>query len=147
MLILFRALLDEISTFTGRFFVGICVVFVFTGWGCAAVGSAAQDVVEEVRRQFKDHPGIMNYTEEPDYEKCVTIVTKAALREMFRPACLCLGSPVLIGFIFKWIGGLTGQPDLSAEVLASFLMFCTLTALLMAIFMDNAGGAWDNAKK
>jgi len=55
MLILFRALLDEISTFTGRFFVGICVVFVFTGWGCAAVGSAAQDVVEEVRRQFKDH--------------------------------------------------------------------------------------------
>ena len=106
MLILFRALLDEISTFTGRFFVGICVVFVFTGWGCAAVGSAAQDVVEEVRRQFKDHPGIMNYTEEPDYEKCVTIVTKAILRETFRPACLCLGSPVLIGFIFKWIGGL-----------------------------------------
>ena len=89
----------------------------------------------------------MNSTEEPDYEKCVTIVTKATLREMFRPACLCLGSPVLIGFIFKWIGGLTGQPDLSAEVLASFLMFCTLTALLMAIFVDNAGGAWDNAKK
>ena len=122
--ILFRALLDEISTFTGRPFevvniakvevivgglLGICVVFVFTGWGCAAVGSAAQDVVEEVRRQFKDHPGIMNSTEEPDYEKCVTIVTKATLREMFRPACLCLGSPVLIGFIFKWIGGLTGQ--------------------------------------
>merc|ERR1712080_351250 len=78
---------------------------------------------------------------------CVTIVTKAALKQMFRPALLALLMPITVGVIFKYVGNAQGEPMLGVEVLAAFLMFGTLTGLLMAIFMDNAGGAWDNAKK
>ncbi len=127
--------------------LGIMMVFLFSGWAMAAVGTTAQQVVWEVRRQLKSRPGIMSNTEKPDYEACVRIVTKAALREMTKPALLALGAPVAVGFFFKWVGSLTGRHMLGIEVAAGFLMMGTLTGLLMAIFLDNAGGAWDNAKK
>jgi len=160
--ILFRAYLDEVSEMTGKTMdvvditkvevlvggvLGIMMVFVFVGWALASVGRTAQEVVKEVRRQFKDKPGILENTQRPEYDTCVAIVTKAALREMFKPAILALGFPVVVGLVFKYIGAHTGRPLLAPEVLACFMMFGSVTGLMMAIFLDNAGGAWDNAKK
>lgn len=160
--VLFQAFLDEINQVSSKPFrvvditkvevlvgglLGIALVFLFTGWAIDAVGQTAQKVVWEVRRQFKEKPGIMTRTERPEYGTCVRIVTKAALREMIRPALLALLSPVIVGFIFKWIGSYTDQEMIGVEVVASMLLFGTLTGLLMAMFLDNSGGAWDNAKK
>lgn len=160
--VLFQAFLDEISMVTKIPFnsvdiakvevvlggmLGIMMVFLFTGWAIKAVGTTAQQVVWEVRRQLKSKPGIMNNTERPDYGACVRIVTKAALVEMIKPAVLALGLPIVVGLVFKYIGNATDRPMLGIEVVAGFLMFGTLTGLLMAIFLDNSGGAWDNAKK
>lgn len=160
--VLFRAYLDEVGAFTGQpmevvnlakveiivgGMIGVMIIFLFSGWGMSAVGVAAEAVVHEVRRQFRERPGIMTYQEQPDHKACVSIVTASALKEMQRPALLALGSPILMGVVFKWLGSVTGQPNLGVEVLAGMLMFSTLTALLMAGFFDNAGGAWDNAKK
>merc|ERR1719350_1724273 len=83
----------------------------------------------------------------PDYQTAVTIVTQAALKEMFKPAIFALTMPVIVGVTFRIVGSYTGRRMLGVEVLAAFLMFGTLTGLLMAIFFDNSGGAWDNAKK
>jgi inorganic pyrophosphatase len=160
--VLFQAYLDEIAILTKQVAVtvnlarvecicagllAIAMIFVFAGWSMEAVGKTAQQVVHEVRRQFAARPGIMDGSQRPDYARCVTIVTKAALAEMGKPAALALGAPVAVGFAARVLGAWTGQPNLAAEVLATFLMFGTLTGLLMAVFMDNAGGAWDNAKK
>ncbi|ETO10186.1 hydrogen-translocating pyrophosphatase, partial [Reticulomyxa filosa] len=160
--LLFQAFLDEISVLVKVPFetvnitkievmigglLGIMMVFLFTGWSIDAVGRTAEDVVIEVRRQFQDIPGIMQHQAKPEYGKCVELVTKAALREMIRPAILALASPVMVGLIFRYIGSLKGNPMLGVEVVASFLMFGTMSGLLMAIFLDNSGGAWDNAKK
>lgn len=160
--VLFQAFLDEMSLVLGKPFdtinvakvevivggmMGIMMIFLFTGWAMAAVGKTAQEVVWEVRRQLKSRPGIMEGTELPDYGMCVSIVTKSALREMVKPAALALGAPCIIGFGFRFLGENTGRPMLGVEVAAGFLLFATLTGLLMAIFMDNSGGAWDNAKK
>ena len=112
-----------------------------------AVGRTAQQVVWEVRRQFREIDGIMEWKNKPEYGTCVRIVTQAALKEMIRPALLALGAPVVMGYIFKWIGAATDRPLLGVEVLASFLLFGTLTGLLMAVFLDNSGGAWDNCSK
>ena len=100
----------------------------------------------QVRTQFRDRSGIMEGLELPDYRRCVAIVTKAALREMTKPALLALGLPVLVGLALRWAGG-PGRPLLAAEGLACFMMLASLTGLLLAIALDNAGGAWDNAKK
>ncbi|CEP03373.1 H(+)-exporting diphosphatase [Plasmodiophora brassicae] len=160
--VLFQAFLDEVNEFSRvpvevvdiakievivGGLIGIGLVFLFTGWAIDAVGRTAQEVVWEVRRQFKANPGIMEWKVKPEYGKCVQIVTKAALREMIRPATLALTCPVVIGFVFKWIGNASGRPLLGIEVLAAFLLFGTLTGLVMAIFLDNSGGAWDNCKK
>jgi H(+)-translocating pyrophosphatase len=160
--VLFQAFLDETSEFTGTVFdsvnaakievfcgglLGVMMIFLFTGWSMKAVGRTAQEVVWEVRRQFKDMPGIMEGTVKPQYGQCVKIVTKAALREMRAPALLALGAPVVIGFSARYLGEATGRPMLGVEVAAGFLLFGSLTGLVMAIFLDNAGGAWDNAKK
>lgn len=160
--VLFQAFLDEVNTFTVVEFtqinlaqvevvvgglLGIMMIFLFTGWAISAVGCTAEKVVWEVRRQFKEKPGIMDGSELPDYNACVSIVTRAALREMIRPATLALAAPVSIGFLFKFIGELTGRYMLGIEVVGSFMLFGTLTGLLMAIFLDNSGGSWDNAKK
>eukprot|EP00656_Telonema_subtile_P002836 TRINITY_DN11291_c0_g1_i7.p1 TRINITY_DN11291_c0_g1~~TRINITY_DN11291_c0_g1_i7.p1 ORF type:complete len:473 (-),score=129.60 TRINITY_DN11291_c0_g1_i7:207-1625(-) len=160
--ILFRAFMDEISALTGVKFVvvniakvevlvsallGITMIFVFVGWSMSAVGQTAQEVVFEVRRQFREHPGIMDYTEKPDHERCVKIVAASALTQIRKPAGLALIAPVLVGVFFKHWGAYTGDPMLGCEAMSGFLVFGSFTGLLMAIFLDNAGGAWDNAKK
>lgn len=104
-------------------------------------------VVIEVRRQFKENPDIMTYKAKPDYERCVSLVTQAALREMRFPGLICVVTPITVGVVFRFVGELTNRPLLGAEVLASYLMFGTVTGILMALFLDTAGGAWDNAKK
>jgi H+-translocating diphosphatase len=127
--------------------LGSMVVFVFSSWSIRAVGNAAEDVIKEVREQFKEHPGILTYEEKPNYKRCVSIVNAAGLREMVKPGLLAVLSPIIVGITFRIIGSYRGKPLLGAEVLASFLMFGTSTGILMAMFFNNGGGAWDNAKK
>ena len=116
-------------------FVGGMIPFVFSALAIDAVGKAAMDMVEEVRRQFREIKGIMEGTGKPEYEKCVEISTKAAIREMILPGAIALITPVAVGFLF------------GAEVLGGLLAGVTVCGVLMAMFQSNAGGAWDNAKK
>ncbi|MCW3086472.1 MAG: sodium-translocating pyrophosphatase [Bacteroidetes bacterium] len=116
-------------------FVGGMIPFIFSALCIQAVGKAAMDMVQEVRRQFREIPGIMEYKAKPEYEKCVAISTKASLREMMMPGAIALITPVLVGFTF------------GPEVLGGLLAGVTVSGVLMGIFQSNAGGAWDNAKK
>lgn len=116
-------------------FVGGMIPFVFSALAISAVGRAAMSMVQEVRRQFREIPGIMEGTGKPEYDKCVAISTKAAIREMILPGSLALVVPVVVGFAF------------GPEVLGGMLAGVTVSGCLMAIFQSNAGGAWDNAKK
>ncbi len=116
-------------------FVGGMIPFIFSALCIQAVGRAAMDMVQEVRRQFKEIPGIMEYKAKPEYEKCVAISTKASLREMIMPGAIALITPIIVGFIF------------GPEVLGGLLAGVTVSGVLMGIFQSNAGGAWDNAKK
>ncbi|MCO5229909.1 MAG: sodium-translocating pyrophosphatase [Chitinophagales bacterium] len=116
-------------------FVGGMIPFIFSSLAIAAVGRAAMAMVEEVRRQFREIPGIMEYKAKPEYEKCVAISTQASIREMVAPGLIALITPVVIGFIF------------GPEVLGGLLAGVTVSGVLMGIFQSNAGGAWDNAKK
>lgn len=116
-------------------FIGGMIPFIFSALTIAAVGRAAMAMVEEVRRQFKEIPGIMEYKAKPEYDKCVAISTEASLREMVIPGLIALITPVIIGFVFE------------AEVLGGMLAGVTVSGVLMGIFQNNAGGAWDNAKK
>ncbi|WP_088654380.1 sodium-translocating pyrophosphatase [Geofilum rhodophaeum] len=116
-------------------FLGVMSVFVFSGMTMNAVGRAAQQMVDEVRRQFKSIPGIMEGTSEPDYARCVEISTKGAQREMMTPSLLALLIPVVVGVVF-------GVPGI-----AGLLLGTITSGFALAIFMANAGGAWDNAKK
>ena len=116
-------------------FVGGMIPFIFSSLAISAVGRAAMAMVEEVRRQFREIPGIMEYTGKPEYEKCVAISTKASIREMVAPGLIALITPVIVGFIF------------GPEVLGGLLAGVTVSGVLMGIFQSNAGGAWDNAKK
>jgi H(+)-translocating pyrophosphatase len=160
--LLLRAFLDLVGDFTGKklthidiavpeVFVaslaGGALIYLFSGWSIAAVGKTAGDVVEEVRRQFRDNPGIMDHTSRPDYSRCVSIVTAAALREMVKPGLFAVCTPVAIGVIFRFIGKYTDQPLLGPECVGGMLMFATATGILVALFLNNAGGAFDNAKK
>jgi len=116
-------------------FVGGMIPYIFSSLAIAAVGRAAMSMVEEVRRQFREIPGIMEGTGKPEYEKCVAISTQASIREMVLPGAIALTVPVIVGFIF------------GPEVLGGLLAGVTVSGVLMGIFMNNAGGAWDNAKK
>ena len=116
-------------------FVGAMIPFIFSALCIQAVGKAAMDMVQEVRRQFREIPGIMEYKAKPEYEKCVAISTKASIREMLMPGAIALITPVAVGFIF------------GPEVLGGLLAGVTVSGVLMGIFQSNAGGAWDNAKK
>ena len=127
--------------------MGGMLVFVFAGLCVEAVGRCAHDVVEEVRRQFGEKPGIMDGTQLPDYNRCVSIVAKAALKEMRTPGGLACLLPIGVGFVFRLLGGLQGKPLLGPMVLAGMLMVATTAGILMSLFLNNAGGAWDNAKK
>ena len=116
-------------------FVGAMIPFIFSSLAIAAVGRAAMDMVKEVRRQFKEIPGIMEGKATPEYEKCVEISTKASIREMILPGAIPLVVPIIVGFSF------------GPEVLGGLLAGVTVSGVLMGIFQNNAGGAWDNAKK
>ncbi len=124
-------------------FIGAMIPFIFSSLAIAAVGKAAMDMVQEVRRQFRDIPGIMEYKAKPEYEKCVAISTKASIREMLLPGAIALLSPIIVGFGLK--GVFADAP--SAEILGGMLAGITVSGVLMGIFQNNAGGAWDNAKK
>ncbi len=124
-------------------FIGGMIPFIFSSLAIAAVGRAAMAMVHEVRRQFKDIPGIMEYKAEPEYEKCVEISTNASIREMLLPGALALITPLIIGFGFNGVF----ENASSAEMLGGFLAGVTVSGVLMGIFQNNAGGAWDNAKK
>ncbi|WNB17118.1 sodium-translocating pyrophosphatase [Marivirga arenosa] len=124
-------------------FVGGMIPFIFSSLAIAAVGRAAMDMVQEVRRQFKEMPGIMEGTTKPEYEKCVDISTKASIREMILPGAIALIVPLLVGFGLKGVF----EDTSSAEILGGLLAGVTVSGVLMGIFQNNAGGAWDNAKK
>jgi K(+)-stimulated pyrophosphate-energized sodium pump len=152
--LLFSAYLDEVRILTGtelsvnlakpQVFVagllGAMLVFWFSSLAMTAVRKAAQSVITEVRRQFKEMPGIMEGTQQPDYGRCVDIVTVGALKAMVVPGALVVCFPIVVGLIFKQFG-------IGAEAVAAFLMVATIAGILMAGFLNNGGGAWDNAKK
>ena len=115
--------------------IGGAVTFMFAAQAIRAVGRAAARVVFEVRRQFREHPGIMDYSERPDYAAVVDICTRDSLRELVTPGLLAVLTPITVGFVFK------------QEALGAFLAGAILTGQLLAVMLSNAGGAWDNAKK
>ncbi|MCC6791750.1 MAG: sodium-translocating pyrophosphatase [Thermomicrobiales bacterium] len=149
--LLFSAFLDEVERFTDepinravnladpKVFVGgligAALVYVFASFAIRAVGRAAGDMIEEVRRQFRADPGIMKGTSLPDYGRCVDISVKSALREMVIPGVLAVSVPILVGVILRW------------EAAAGMLMVGTIAGVLLALVLNNGGGAWDNAKK
>ncbi len=116
-------------------FVGAVIPFIFSSLAIRAVGQAAMSMVEEVRRQFRTIPGIMEGTGKPEYEKCVAISTEASIKKMMLPGAIAIISPLIIGFL------------LGPEALGGFLAGATVSGVLMGMFQNNAGGAWDNAKK
>ena len=125
-------------------FVGGMVPVVFSALAMNAVGKAAMEMVQEVRRQFKAIPGIMEGTGKPEYDKCVAISTQAYLKEMMLPGVLTIGFPLLIAFVPM----IFGMDNLAiAEMLGGYMAGVTVSGVLWAIFQNNAGGAWDNAKK
>ncbi|HEX2093626.1 MAG TPA: sodium-translocating pyrophosphatase, partial [Longimicrobiaceae bacterium] len=119
----------------GGLFVGAMIPFIFSSLAIAAVGRAAMSMVQEVRRQFREIPGILEGTGMPEYGRCVAISTNAAIREMLLPGSIALVVPVIVGFA------------MGPEVLGGLLAGVTVSGVLMAMFQSNAGGAWDNAKK
>ena len=122
------------KTFIGLL-IGGSIAFLFSALAIRAVGRSAGTVVQEVRRQFREHPGIMDYTEKPEYGRVIDICTAAAQRELATPALLAVLSPVVVGFAIGYLA------------LGAFLAGTILTGQLMANFLSNSGGAWDNAKK
>jgi len=131
--------IDGINIFKAKvlaaLFIGGMIPVVFSAMAMSSVGKAAMAMVKEVRRQFKEIPGIMERKAEPEYDKCVDISTKAALKEMMLPGILTITGPIIIGF------------SMGAESLGAYMAGVTVSGVLWAIFQNNAGGAWDNAKK
>jgi K(+)-stimulated pyrophosphate-energized sodium pump len=115
--------------------IGGMLPFLFSAFTMESVSKAAYKMIEEVRRQFHADPGILQGTSKPDYKTCVSISTNAALHEMIIPGCMAVVSPILVGFL------------LGTEAVGGMLAGSLVTGVLLAIFMANAGGAWDNAKK
>ena len=152
--LLFSAYLDEVAhyghpveavniakpeVFVGAL-LGAMLVFLFSAYAIRAVGKAAFVVINEVRRQFKDNPGILQGTVKPDYRRCVDIVTVGALKQMILPGLVAVTMPIVVGLVFRFFG-------VGAEAVAAFLMVGTIAGILVATFLNNSGGAWDNAKK
>src|SRR5271170_6276399 len=160
--------LAQVPVFVGAL-LGAMLTFLFSSMAIKAVGRTAQMVVQDVRAQFKENPGIMEGPSKPDYARCVSIVTGAALKEMVLPGLLAVGLPVAVGLIFRHFsesyqagaalygagGGLPVVPMIAdkavnlagAEAVAGLLMVGTISGVLLAMLMNNGGGAWDNAKK
>jgi len=155
--LLFQAYLERVALLRGEpfhivdiarveVFVGamaaVMLVFLFSSMAIRAVGRTAGKVIDEVRRQFKADPGIMEGTSRPDYAGCVDITAKAGLRQMIAPSVLVVASPIVLGVVFSKIPGYD-----AAMAVAAFLMVGTIAGIMMASFFNNGGGAWDNAKK
>jgi K(+)-stimulated pyrophosphate-energized sodium pump len=115
--------------------IGAMLVYFFSSLAIRAVGSTAQAIIVEVRRQFREMPGIMDYSQRPDYARVVDITTKAALREMIAPGVVAVATPIIVGLL------------LGAEAVAGMLMVGTIAGVMLATVLNNGGGAWDNAKK
>jgi len=130
------------AVFVGALLGGM-LVYLFSALAIRAVGKAAYFVINDVRQQFRDKPGILQGTDKPDYARTVDIVTVGSLKMMVLPGILAVGMPVAVGLVFRF--GFPGH--LGPEVVASFLMSATIAGILMALFLNNSGGAWDNAKK
>ena len=163
--LLFGAYIDEIRNYLPSFqpiinlnkpevfvgaLLGAVLVFLFCSLAIKAVGQAAYAIINNVRDQFKNNPGIMKGTSKPDYGQCVDIATKAALGKMVLPGLLVVGMTLGVGLSFRWLYYLNGKPEFGAtgaEVIGGYLMVGTITGILMALFLNNSGGAWDNAKK
>ena len=159
--LLFSAFLDKVEDRTGQALiirmndvpefvaglVGVMLVFLFSSLAIRSVGKAAGAIIEEVRRQFRERPGIMAGTERPDYARAVDITTRAALRGMIAPGLMAVGVPIAVGLIFRGLfeAGLLG--DTGPEAVASLLIVGTIGGVILATFLNNTGGAWDNAKK
>src|SRR5690348_16287425 len=148
--LLFSAYLDKVAQLTGKpfdsvdlakvnvflgGFLGAMLVYLFSSLAIRAVGRAGGAIIEEVRTQFREHPGIMAGTEEPDYARIVDITTASALRNMIPPGLLAIGAPIVVGILLK------------AEAEAALLMVGTMAGVILATVLNNGGGAWDNAKK
>jgi K(+)-stimulated pyrophosphate-energized sodium pump len=153
--------LASVPVFVGAL-LGAMLTYLFSSLAIKAVGRAAQYVIEDVRSQFRENPGIMAGTSKPDYGRCVRIVTTAALKQMMVPGLLAVAMPLVVGITFRHLSSLFGAgaqlgpvPTLhgvpinltGAEAVAGLLMVGTISGILLAMFMNNAGGAWDNAKK
>jgi K(+)-stimulated pyrophosphate-energized sodium pump len=163
--LLFGAYIDEVKNYMPSFqgvinlnkpevfvgaMLGAVLVYLFSSLAIKAVGKAAHAIINNVREQFKNDPGIMKGTSKPDYGQCVDIATKAALQKMVMPGLLIVGMTVGVGVVFKWLyyaGGQSATAASGAEVVGGFLMVGTITGILMALFLNNGGGALDNAKK
>jgi len=168
--LLFQAYLDRVSFLrfgeAGKFavvdiarievFVGALVaamlVYLFSAWAIKSVGRTASSIIDAVRKQFHDHPGIMAGTEKPNYGEIVDITAKAGLKEMIAPALLVVLAPVVVGLLFKYLPGIPLADGKfytwdAAQVVAALLMVGTISGIMLASFMNNGGGAWDNAKK
>jgi K(+)-stimulated pyrophosphate-energized sodium pump len=126
--------LAKVDVFVGAL-IGATLVFVFSSLAIRAVGKAAYYIINDVRAQFRENPGIMQGTSKPDYARAVDITTRGALKEMIFPGLLAIIVPIVVGVTMK------------AEAAAGLLMVGTIEGILMATLMNNAGGAWDNAKK
>jgi K(+)-stimulated pyrophosphate-energized sodium pump len=153
--------LASVPVFVGAL-LGAMLIFLFSSFAIKAVGRTAQYIIEDVRAQFRENPGIMAGTSKPDYGRCVRIVTGAALKQMVLPGALAVLTPLAVGLVFRNLSGsfhiripgeyspmLHGRAiDLAgAEAVAALLMVGTIVGILMAMLMNNSGGAWDNAKK
>jgi K(+)-stimulated pyrophosphate-energized sodium pump len=164
--LLFQAYMDEVAQYAGQEMQGVnlanpvvfvggllgaTLVFLFSSMAIRAVGSAAQAIIEEVRRQYAKLPRLNDIIQfpkdfKPDYRTCVDIVTKSALRKMVAPGLLVVLTPIAVGLVFKVF--ITAEaPLVAAEAVAGLLMVGTICGILMALFLNNGGGAWDNAKK
>jgi K(+)-stimulated pyrophosphate-energized sodium pump len=126
--------LADVSVFIAGL-IGAMLVYFFSSLAIRAVGTTAQSIIVEVRRQFREMPGIMDYTQRPDYARVVDITTRAALREMIAPGLVAVATPIIVGLL------------LGAEAVAGLLMVGTIAGVLLATVLNNGGGAWDNAKK
>jgi H(+)-translocating pyrophosphatase len=132
--------------------LGATLVFLFSAMAIRAVGKAAQAIIAEVRRQYAKLPRVNDIIQfpadfKPDYGSCVDIVTKSALRRMVAPGLLVVLTPIVVGLVFKWAFATKADPLISAEAVASLLMVGTIVGIITALFLNNGGGAWDNAKK
>jgi len=134
--------LSNVDVFVGGL-LGVMLVFLFSSLAIRAVGNTASSIIEEVRRQFREDPGIMAGTSRPDYARAVDITARASLRQMIAPGLLAVGMPVAVGLIFRF----TRTEDSGWLAVSGLLMIGTIGGIILATFLNNVGGAWDNAKK